>query len=151
MQLYWSPKHLTSTVLMFKVKYEIFSNSVFICCSVLSSILTILLFSNPYLKKQSDARNCKIMQSVKTKVVSIYISHLLSICIAQVTFYCPPLQLLFGISIKFIIIIIIITNFVHNNSGLLAVCKCLCTDFVSLHFPGRRYLVFIKTCMLIDP
>ena len=73
------PQSLNFVVLLLKVKYEIFSNSVFICCSVLSSILTVLLFSNPYLKKQSASRNCKVMQSVKIKVVSIYISHLLSI------------------------------------------------------------------------
>ena len=74
MQLYWSPKHLTSTVLMFKVKYEIFSNSVFICCSVLSSILTVLLFSEMNL--YFGLRSFKLRKYAKCKIKSCFYIHL---------------------------------------------------------------------------
>ena len=63
-----------STVLMFKVKYEIFSNSVFICCSVLSSILTVLLFSEMNL--YFGLRSFKLRKYAKCKIKSCFYIHL---------------------------------------------------------------------------
>ena len=59
---------------MLKVKYEIFSNSVFICCSVLSSILTVLLFSEMNL--YFGLRSFKLRKYAKCKIKSCFYIHL---------------------------------------------------------------------------